>query len=87
MAGRSLKARNCRCRKRVIVQGKLTVLVIRAIINRFYHNFIILNNLQRRVSALIRHLQDEYKGVYIMQCHKMDEISFTESSELLKRYY
>jgi hypothetical protein len=33
MAGRSLKARDCQCRKIVILQGKLTVLVIKVIIN------------------------------------------------------
>ena len=33
---------------------------------------IILNNLQQHVSAFKCHLQAEYKGVYTIQCHKMD---------------
>jgi hypothetical protein len=35
-----------------------------------------LSNLQQHISALKSHLQVEYKGVYTIQCHKMDEISF-----------
>jgi hypothetical protein len=31
---------------------------------------IILNNLEKRVSALKRHLQAEYKAVHTQQCHK-----------------
>jgi hypothetical protein len=37
---------------------------------------MFLNNLQQHVSALKSHLQNEYNGVYIIQCHKMDEVSF-----------
>jgi len=54
-------------------------LINKVIINRVYIQLqlnIILNNLQQNISALKSHLQAEYKGVYIIQCHKMDEISF-----------
>jgi len=35
----------------------------------------VLNNLQKRVSAPRSHLGAEYKELYIIQCHKMDEIT------------
>ena len=34
---------------------------------------IITNNLQQHVSALKSHLQAEYKGVYIIQSHIMED--------------
>jgi hypothetical protein len=37
---------------------------------------ITLNNLQQHVSVPKSRLQAEYKGVYIIHCHKMEEISF-----------
>jgi len=36
-----------------------------------------LNNLLQHVSAVKSHLLAEYKGVCIIQCHKMDEILST----------
>jgi len=39
------------------------------------------------VSAFKSHFQDEYKGVYITECHKMEEMSFIYSFKLLKEYY
>jgi len=38
---------------------------------------IVLIHLQQHVSALKNHLQAENKAVYIIPCHKIDEISFT----------
>jgi len=38
---------------------------------------VILNNVQQHVMALTSHLRAEYKVVYVIQCHKVDEISFT----------
>jgi len=45
---------------------------------------MILNNLLQHVSALKSHLQAECKGLYIIQCHKMDEISFTMYLQVLR---
>ena len=43
-----------------------------------------LNNLLYHVLAVKSHFLAEYKGVCVIQCHKMDEISFTQTSELLR---
>jgi len=40
-------------------------------------NYHFKSFLQQHVSAPKSRLQAEYKAVYIIQCHKMDEISFT----------
>jgi len=55
-------------------QAKVTVLY------NVYGNSetLILNNLLQHVSAVKSHLLAEYKGVCIIQCHKMDEISLTK---------
>jgi hypothetical protein len=38
---------------------------------------MILNNLQKHVSSLKSHIQTEYKGVLLIQCHKMDVHLYT----------